>query len=213
MIKIKTTCLLVIMLSLFTYAQQMNIHTQSGTDIYNLAEIDSITFVDSSSILIVQPDSSDGIDVWITSVYYGGGLDNEELKVGGWADYYYSLIMFDISDLPSNVSSAKIMLYCYTNNKGANVSMYLDRITSSWTENTKWQNRPNYINETELLSPTINAWYEIDITSIYNGWKLGTFTNYGIQLRPTGISNQFNFFHSSDYVIDPTLRPKLIINP
>lgn len=39
------TTLLLILLSVFTYAQQMNIHTQSGTDVYNLAEIDSITFV------------------------------------------------------------------------------------------------------------------------------------------------------------------------
>ena len=48
---------------------------------------------------VLQPGPEDGIDVWIDSVYHGGG-DDEGLRIGGWGDWYYSLIRFNIDSLP-----------------------------------------------------------------------------------------------------------------
>jgi hypothetical protein len=165
---------------------------------------------------VIQPGPEEGMDVWITSYYDWGddyGVDDLRLRVGGWGDYYYSLLKFDIDSLPSNVISAKIYLYTYGNDSGSNVSMYIDRITDTWDEDTGWYSAPSYVNLTTLPTPTLGAWYEIDITNLYNGWKDNIFENYGIQLRPTSVSHQFNEFYSSDYLDDPSLRPKLIVVP
>ena len=162
--------------------------------------------------IVLQPGPEDGVDVWITSVYYDGGLDNDYLQVGGWADEYYSLIKFDISSLPENTTSAKIYLFARGRSGDESlVSMYLDQVTEAWDEKTKWADSPSYINLKTISAPTWGSWYFIDITELYNNWKNGTHINYGIQLRPTGNSNQFNTFNSSDYMDDPSLRPKLVI--
>ncbi len=161
------------------------------------------------SQIVLQPDPANGVDVWITSVYYDGGEDNEYLRIGGWGDYYYSLIKFDLTGLPSDIISATIYLYAYQETN--NTSMYLDRVTTAWDENTRWPDNPSYANMRTIPSPTVDSWYSIDITDIYNAWKDGSWDNYGIQLRPTDNWNKFNKFHSSDYIDDPSLRPKLVI--
>lgn len=170
-----------------------------------------IANIDESTI-VIQP-SSEGTDVWVTSVYYGGGLDDDRLVVGGWADNYWSLIKFDLTNLPANVQSAKILLYSYYYTGTSHPTMYLDRVTSTWSESTKWNTKPTYSNINIIPAAVNNQWYEIDVTALYNNWKNGTYTNYGIQLRPTNTSNSYNTFRSSDYAVDPTLRPKLVLIP
>jgi len=170
----------------------------------------------SPEIIILQPGPSEGIDVWITSYYsYDSdyGVDDYTLRVGGWADYYYTLIKFDLTGLPLNVSSAKLYLYTFGNNSGSNVSMYLDRVTSPWDETSGWYSKPSTTYLRRLPTATLDAWYEIDITDEYNNWQNGIYPNYGIQLRPTSVNNNFNMFYSSDYMDDTSLRPKLIITP
>ena len=165
-----------------------------------------------SSQIIIQPDPTEGRDVCITSVYYGGGFDSYYIRVGGWADWYYSLIKFDLNGLPSNVTSATVYLYSFYDGHTYRPSMYLDRTTSIWDENTIWNNRPDFINIGTLPPPTLDSWYVIDITDLYNAWKDGTYINNGIQLRPTNNNDAMNAFYSSDYMDDPSLRPKLVID-
>jgi hypothetical protein len=152
--------------------------------------------------------------VWITSVYYSGGQDNYYLTIGGWGDWYYSLIKFNIDDLPVDVASAKIHLYPADESDPAlYVTSYLDRVTSQWDETTRWPNRPSYVNLSTLQPPIKDNWYVIDITEIYRSWKSGIYPNCGIQLRPTSNDHKYNTFYSSDYVDQPSFRPKLIIHP
>ena len=89
--------------------------------------------------------------------------------------------------------------------------MYLDRVTDIWNEDTGWNDRPSYANISTISSPVFDTWYGIDITDLYNAWQDNTYENHGIQLRPTGNNNQFNEFYSSNYMDDPSLRPKLVI--
>lgn len=160
-----------------------------------------------------QPDGTAGTDVWVTSTYYGGGLDNEEIRSGGWGDSYYGLIKFDLTGLPPVATSAKILLYAYpfADTRFTPISMYLDRVTSSWTESTKWSGKPSYANLGTISAPASNNWYEIDVTSLYNSWQDGTYVNHGIQLRPTSVNAKMTVFRSSDYTTDVTLRPKLVV--
>jgi hypothetical protein len=165
----------------------------------------------STGPIVLQPGPASGTDVWISSSY--GGTDNDILRVGGWSDYYHSLISFDLNGLPANATSAVLHLYARPNTGSVtSTAMYLDRVTSGWTESTKWASQPGAVQISTLpASSNAGGWYTIDLTSLYNGWKSGAFSNHGIQLRPQNISNNYCEFFSSDYLTDPSLRPKLVI--
>ena len=87
-----------------------------------------------AEVFILQPGPEDGMDVWVTNVYHGGGKDVNDLRVGGWGDWYYSLIKFDIESLPPGVAFAKIEFFAW-NNRDPSPTMYLDRVTSYWEGN------------------------------------------------------------------------------
>ena len=149
-------------------------------------------------------------DVWITNIYYGGGMDNNECRIGGWGDYYYCLFKFSLYGQPSIVDYAGLQFYKYA--EGGNRSgIYSDRVTSSWTESTRWLNQPSAVNLSTLPPPVDGQWYTIDITSLYNGWQNGSYPNYGIRLRPTSVaSDVHNTFRSSEYA-DANFRPRLVL--
>lgn len=180
---------------------------------------------------VIQPGPADSKDIWTTSVYSfaggagipGGGLNDNKLHLGGWGDLYYSLIQFDLSQVPPNATSAVLYLYCFYNNNGSGTPMYLDRITQAWDWRTSgtgpdrerlwWADRPA---ATQWIPNTIPAgvpgqWYAVNITGLYNAWQSGLYPNYGLQLRPQLNWNNWNSFYSGDYTGDPTLRPKLVI--
>ena len=181
--------------------------------------------------IVLQPGPGEGKDIWTTSVYShapggggpGGGLDNEWLQVGGWGDLYYTLIAFDLNGFPTVAQSARIELFVGQNKGYGTTGMYLDRINEFWDwriqgtgsdyERLWWVDRPSATQwiPGSLPEPTVGQWYSIDITDLYNAWQDGTYPNYGLQLRPTSVSNQWNEFYSADYLVDPTLRPKLVI--
>lgn len=152
------------------------------------------------------------IDNYLSSDFVGGGLDNEELKVGGWGDFYDTLIKFDVSSLPSSVDSVQLHLYTQVRNDRSPVSMSLDRVDSPWESSTRWADRPQYTAIRELAAPSYGSWYIIDITDLYRSWKSGASNNQGIQLRPSDNNRHMNLFNSSQYMGDSSLRPKLVIS-
>ena len=177
-----------------------------------------------ANAIVSQPGPDTGKDIWVTSVYSyapsgggpGGGLDNEELRIGGWGDEYDSLIEFSsLKDLPKSASS--VSLYLFSLPVGAPVEMYLHRIVEPWSWDRKdrlwWANKPKTVewSRTPLGPPRHNSWYRIDLTDLYNAWQSGVYPNYGIQLRPAATNNKFNKFYSSKHVGDPRLRPALVV--
>ena len=173
----------------------------------------SVNFA-SAAQLTLQPGPT-GDDVWITSFYsYGDdyGVNDSRLRVGGWGDLYYSLLRFDVTALPATIDSATLWLYDYSNDSANNVSMYLHRPTSPWNEDTGWFTQPSTVFLRTLPAPVLQSWYSIDVTDLYTFWKANPASNFGLQLRPTSVNHEFNEFYSSDYTVDPSLRPKLIIN-
>lgn len=192
---------------------------------------------------VVQPGPSNSKDIWTTSVFSydgspgnigfgGGGRDNEELRVGGWGDLYYSLLEFDISGLPETVSSAYIELHPFPSpdTRFRPVGMQLYRITDFWDWRTMgsgpdrerlwWVDRPPAVPWTAdepqpMPAPISGEPYRIDITNLYNAWQAdnNNINNFGIQLRPTGNFANQNYFRSSEYSDDPSLRPKLVVIP
>lgn len=202
---------------------------QNVTAIFNLVSPPQ----EPSTSIVYQPGNDIGVqDIWTTSIYSyatggggpGGGLNNELLRVGGFGDLYYSLIKFDLSQLPTVASKAELQLYMPQVTGNGTTGLYLDRITTFWDWRTQgtgsdrdrlwWADRPatvQWISNT-LPAPTAGQWYVIDITTLYNAWQARTYPNYGVQLRPVTNSNTWDEFNSSNSS-DALHRPRLVVTP
>jgi RHS repeat-associated protein len=123
-----------------------------------------------------------------------------------------SLIQFKLPPLLSgaNINSAKLYLNQYATVPNQQVNLY--PITSSWSSSTvTWNNQPS--TGSQLASTIVGGVgeYNWDITSLAKGWYNGTTKDYGISLRHQTESNDRKSFRSSDYAVDPTIKPKLVI--
>src|SRR3989344_1874396 len=178
-----------------------------------------LTFTLSANVYedqaISQPGPTPGTDVWITDTWdYGSdyGVDDNKLQTGGYSDWYHFLIKFDLTGLPQTAASAELWMVPFSRGDSSTlVGMPIDLMTTDWNENTGWYN--TVLNGTQvgtLSTPTLGYWYVITLTGIYNGWKNGTYPNYGFRFRASGNNNQFTQFRSSDYSYAP-YRPKLVI--
>lgn len=116
-------------------------------------------------------------DIWTTSVYSyaegastpGGGREDDSLKVGGWGDWYYSLITFDVELLPKQGKQAFLVFYSLRTG-GTPVAMHVDRIVSAWSwvasDRLWWKDRPQTVPWGASPAPRRNTWYPVDITGL-----------------------------------------------
>ena len=199
-------------------------------------------FVYAATLSLDMENSTQTRDIWTTSVYSfasggggpGGGLNDDQLIVGGWGDEYRSLVQFDLSLQPRVASSVRLVLYDISTHSGSGgpTPMFLYRIMSPWDWMTQlitpsspdnlrlwWINQPTAVKVGAsgsrgvlLPAPVVGQSYEIDITDIYNAWQADTASNFGLELRPAYTSNYWNVFASSENAT-PTWRPQLIITP
>jgi hypothetical protein len=161
-------------------------------------------------------------DVWTTSVYSyapggggpGGGLDNDELKVGGWGDWYFSLIQFDLPALQRRPTFAAIALYS-KRDEAASVPLALDRVIQRWDfpkgDRLWWKDKPGAraISAEPLPAPRQEQWYVIELTNFVQEWFDGKSANFGIQIRPNSNYGSVVVFVSSD-ASDKSKIPRLI---
>jgi serine/threonine protein kinase len=176
-----------------------------------------------------RPGSDRVQDIWTTSTYSyapggggpGGGLADGALRVGGWGDLYYTLLRFDLAGLPRTARSAVLRLYDGDANGGSPVGIVVYRIAAPWDWTVHgtgsdrnrlwWADQPAVVQwGGPLPAPTAESFYDIDITELYNAWQSGRLPNYGIELRPTANSNNFDVFKSSRSS-ESAKRPQLLI--
>ena len=160
----------------------------------------------------------EGQDLWITNVFSfddNFGVDNEQLKVGGWGDFYHSLLRFELAgaSVPTQITSAVLRLYSVEAGEGSTpTGIHVDQLNTAWTESYGWHDYSlNYTNIATVSAPGL-GWFEIDVTSAVNNWLSNPSSNFGIQLRPVGNNNNFDFFVSSDATgAIAQFRPELVI--
>lgn len=137
-----------------------------------------------------------------TSFTTGGAPDSEELWWGGWGDFYYPFIEWDLSSAPTggNIKSAKVAFYVV----GAppnNPSLNYHRVTASWTEaGVTSGSNPSY-NGTSFATPanTMSVGYDLtNISAQVREWKNGIVSNFGLTVRATNNSNTRSAYGSSD---------------
>jgi TIR domain-containing protein len=162
-------------------------------------------------------------DVWTTDIYSyapggggpGGGRDDDELKVGGWGDWYFSLIQFDLPPPSRRPHFASLALYSKSG-EAAGVPLEVDRIIQRWDfpkgERLWWKDRPGAraVTTEPLPAPRPDQWYIVDLTTLVQEWFDGRSINFGIQIRPTSNFGSFVVFVSSD-AADKTKIPRLIL--
>ncbi len=161
----------------------------------------------------VQFQLNDIKDSYITSVF--SSQDSENLLVGGWGDYYYSMLQFDVSTMPDAVDSVTMRLYVDRQavSPWSYPQMSLWTVSGNWTEGMSWSQNATQANFVRNIGAAQGVgWFDIDITDVYRQWKSGALANDGIQLRPlTNTANQ-TYFASSEST-NAANRPVLVIDP
>jgi len=159
---------------------------------------------------------SEDQDTYYGTVYDTGGAPNaDNLKHGGWGDYYYSFLRWDLSSAPVDQKTlwARYGLKVYSSATN-NPSSLLYIVTSQWDEaDPTTATPPTYTSSGSMYvsSPiTIGAgnWDIKEITHIYRLWQNGTYANYGITIRPTNNVDSVSSYYSSDHATEAN-RPYL----
>jgi len=155
--------------------------------------------------------------------YYGtaystdGKPDSETLNMGGWGDYYYSHMEWDLTGSPSSAVTNSCLIYLFSENDAKNdPAASIRRITSSWTEvGVTLASHPTDTS-TGQVSITPNPWTSIQwwnytVTTMYTDWKDGTYPNYGFKLNPTA-NGETNGHYSSSDDVDSGRHPYLFVD-
>ena len=167
--------------------------------------------VTDPDVITIQP-GSEGKDTCYGTVYYQEGRpDSGVLSFGGWGDYYYDYLEFDLSQCPTAEEVTKAEIYIYAIIAPNDPNIEIMRITESWTESgVNYQNNPASVFYKNF--GLVNAgWNSIDITDLYKDWLNGGYPNFGIKFSPTANNQTNSAFVSSDNE-EESLHPKLVIN-
>jgi PKD repeat protein len=182
----------------------------------------------SQEIIVIQPGASEGKDAMVRSLFpYQNWGGDESLFAAAWTyDDNFGItrpvFSFDLSIIPdsSEILNANLSLYydpeCgHEGHSGLNEA-YLQRITSSWEENTvNWNNQPNTTTQNQVLLPassTYNQDYiDIDVTDLVKDMVLDPENSYGFLIRHVNEEQYRSLtFASSDHSVE-NLHPKLEI--
>jgi hypothetical protein len=169
---------------------------------------------------MIQPDPADGLDNYLDdstpTLNYGTITYTWAQSEGGTVKR--PILQFDISSLEGEVIDARIWMYCNGGSIGS-ATIGVHRVTQAWTESgSNWNTYDgtnnwataggDYISTAEDTDSFVIplGWRSWDITSMVTGWMAGDYENNGMIFVPQGTSYG-KFFHSSDYVTNPALRP------
>lgn len=174
--------------------------------------------VSNAGVLVLQPDSTAGKDTYFGTGSVGGQEgrpDGVQLRIGGWGDNWTSFIEFDLATVPtdSTVVSANLHLFNQSSTNSNNGKLF--RVTEFWNEaDPSDTSSPAAVDFGMSYQSVPNTgWWTVDVTDVVNNWHDGTYPNYGFKmLGEFNCCNHVKHFHSSDYLGDPSLRPKLIVD-
>ena len=138
--------------------------------------------------------------------------------------YFRGLLRFDLGSIPTTATivSAKLSLYStplpingnqVDANFGTNNSMYIQRVSTSWTPTVTWQNQPSSVTASQVFVPSTTQsrldLIDLDVTNLVRDMQ--QFGNFGfmIKLQNEVIYNS-RIFCSSKHS-DASRHPKLII--
>ena len=183
--------------------------------------------------LTLQPDAADGKDTLLTDNIPNNSQGNStELNAGAWTIFgspvkLRGLLGFDLSSIPSGatIQYANLTLYNNPNAQngfgngqhshvsGSNESV-LQRITSSWNENTTWSTQTSSTSTNQVILPEDTdpfQNYVVDVKQLVQDMILDPAAGYGFLLKlQEEAYYRILVFASSDHP-NADLHPKLEI--
>ncbi|MCJ7790176.1 MAG: DNRLRE domain-containing protein [Candidatus Atribacteria bacterium] len=181
--------------------------------------------------LVVAPEKTitlqpglEGIDSTVSSLFPNNNYgDLEYCGVGNTVNTFNNImrtyIKFDLSTVPANaiVVDADLKLFQFSTLGTDNFTIGLYKVTIDWGENTiVYSSQPTCSVDAEITSDiTAGAiiWKSWDIDTLVQAWLDGSITNYGVVLKDTDevLISSTAYFWTSDYLVDSTKRPELVI--
>lgn len=171
--------------------------------------------------IVTQPDPLAGKDTFVDSAFPDNNYGSSEfLYALDGSRKVRSLVQFNLESIPgsSTITSASISLYVSSATGG---QIKMRRVTLPWVEGTgvtpvdgvTWNTQPSFeeVSDTGTLT-SAGVWESWNATALVRDWFKGA-PNHGVVFisEETGASGGGQFY-SSDYSLDPTLRPRLVIN-
>jgi len=107
-------------------------------------------------------------------------------------------------------------LYLYTQAVlGSGGEVEFGAADAFWDEDLiTWNNMPDIDPDTLDSAPyptTVGEWWAVDVTDIVRDWLDNTLANHGLKLFDDGTGVVGATFYASEYLVDETLRPKLVM--
>lgn len=158
------------------------------------------------------------------------GSDTKLLVLGG-SENAKALVRFDLSSIPAGavISSATLSLYNHSHQADINGgTVSVNPVSKPWAENqATWNVSSSGVNwatpgmqagvdyatdldTTITVDTAINVWRNFDVTAMVRRWASGAAGNNGFVIRSAARGVKPHFY-SSDYLSEPTLRPKLVV--
>lgn len=165
------------------------------------------------ALLVIQPGPVDGKDTYTDQ-------DNPATNYGTLVNFKmdgdpnnYAHVKFNIAAYPqligATINTALVKIYVSVNTTSSGRRCY--RVTSAWDEATlTWNTNPTIDELLDSTSSNGPGWKTWDLKTWLENVLAGTWVNYGNQYRE--VSGNRSVCHSSDYLTDPSLRPKLEID-
>jgi len=147
------------------------------------------TFVAASGVapLTVYPTGDSWTDTLNPGGNYGGDPELDVANNTHLSRQKNAFIRFPVGE---GITSAVLRIYANGVGIGSHL-ISIGRVLADWEEYTiTWNNQPAVAGYTSFWVNTA-GWYEINLTSLAQGWSEGTYLNYGIRLS-TGPPLQYD---------------------
>lgn len=186
----------------------------------------------SQTTLTLQPNAANGKDAYVESRLSSSNFGNhQDFMATAWTNSgtpttVRSLIDFDLTSIPSTatITSAYLSLYSYNspfNGSHSTLSgpndCVLQRITSSWAENTvTWDTQPlsTPLNQVSLSASTssVQNYTNIDVTALVQDMQANPSSSFGFLIKLNTESYYRRMIFASSDNSDASLHPKLVVN-
>ena len=186
--------------------------------------LDSVT--GPSSLVTIQPDGTAGLDSYLDRANPGTnyGVATTMVFDPRVATTRRPILQFGLTAIPSGavIDDAALSLYLSVGSANSPIAE-VHAVTATWDElQVTWNNRltatawtsqggdfdPHIVDQISVTSTL--GWRTWNVTQLVDLWYRGRLANRGLILAgPTTGPNFDKTFWTSDYAVDPSLRPKL----
>ena len=187
----------------------------AGSQSYNYAVVAEKVHSSSlgSDAVVIQSGADRTTDIRFSNVWDGSNaaIDDDVVTVGG---NRFMAIRFDLTGMHGVATFAAVELFLFSTSSTSGKTgqaMVVDLPVELWGPGSTFGDLKHLNLVTALPLPGVGQWVSIDVTEEYNQWISGDLPNNGIVLSPSDLWGPLLSFHSSNYMADTSLRPRLVV--